>query len=104
MSKMSAFPEFFIRSRYQKCTDLPLNFSLSLYFGENKSAWRMRKSAEGFGSRHHTLHKEPSLKEHGNGLWLAKMIGPLPRLSSKRSQNLTTPQKKKTASYWPSWL
>ncbi|GBO17834.1 hypothetical protein AVEN_258045-1 [Araneus ventricosus] len=45
----------------------------------------------------------PSLKAHGNGLWLARIIG-IPRLSSKRSQNATSHQKKKTVSYRPSSL
>ncbi|GBM91929.1 hypothetical protein AVEN_132276-1 [Araneus ventricosus] len=30
----------------------------------------------------------PSLKAHGKGLWLARIIGLPPRLSPKRSQNL----------------
>ncbi|GBM76314.1 hypothetical protein AVEN_214739-1 [Araneus ventricosus] len=45
-------------------------------------------------------HPNPaSRKAHGNGLLLARIIGPpLPRLSPKRSQNLPSPQKKPTAS------
>ncbi|GBO35268.1 hypothetical protein AVEN_247508-1 [Araneus ventricosus] len=46
-----------------------------------------------------------SLKTHGNGLRFAKIIGHhLPRLSPKQSQNLTSPQKKPTASDRPSSL
>ncbi|GBM26823.1 hypothetical protein AVEN_32075-1 [Araneus ventricosus] len=47
---------------------------------------------------------QPSLKAHGNGLRLARIIGPLSRLSTKRSQSLTSPQKKPTASDRPSPL
>ncbi|GBM52636.1 hypothetical protein AVEN_68324-1 [Araneus ventricosus] len=39
-----------------------------------------------------------------NGLWLARIIGPLPCLSPKRSQNLTSPPNKATASDRPSSL
>ncbi|GBN18484.1 hypothetical protein AVEN_181819-1 [Araneus ventricosus] len=53
---------------------------------------------------HHTTPAKPSLKVHGNGLWLARIIGPLPRLSPKPSQNLNYPQKKLTASDRPSSL
>ncbi|GBO26813.1 Fatty-acid amide hydrolase 2, partial [Araneus ventricosus] len=42
---------------------------------------------------------------NGNGLWLVRIIGPpITRLSPKRSQNLTSPQKKPTASDRPSSL
>ncbi|GBM13504.1 hypothetical protein AVEN_82778-1 [Araneus ventricosus] len=47
---------------------------------------------------HPTPAHPPSLKAHGNGLWLARIIRPpLLRLSPKLSQNLTSPQRKSTA-------
>ncbi|GBO07971.1 hypothetical protein AVEN_136084-1 [Araneus ventricosus] len=33
------------------------------------------------------------LRRHENGLWLTRIIGPLPRLSPKRYQKLTLPSK-----------
>ncbi|GBN29501.1 hypothetical protein AVEN_139054-1 [Araneus ventricosus] len=50
MSHMSAFPEFFVRSRSVKCKHHP-SILHSPYFDENNSARRMRKSEKGFRIR-----------------------------------------------------
>ncbi|GBM96134.1 hypothetical protein AVEN_153259-1 [Araneus ventricosus] len=55
---------------------------------------------------HHPISVIPSLKAHGNGLWLARIIGPSIALISEAisEPHLSSPQKKPTAADRPSSL
>ncbi|GBO36654.1 hypothetical protein AVEN_2181-1 [Araneus ventricosus] len=80
------------------------SFKTRTFLGGSDMNWTV-PTLWSFTPPHHPLtFPSPSIKTQGKGLRFARLIGPLPRLSPKPSQNLTSTQKKPAASDRPSSL